>query len=392
MRRCARVPLLAALFGCAIAQAPAILAAQVIEKGPYLQQVDTTSITVCWQTNLEGPSVVEYGTSERLGQSVSEQLTARQRGEQVWAIGGEEQLVAIHQVKIADLRPDMRYYYRVRTGDVRSEVFMFQTAVRPGTSFSFVAFGDMRPTPNHRAVVDRVMRLEPKPKFILNTGDMLSNGQRWPDWQGFFDWEAPLLAGVPLYPCLGNHENDADNYFALFNLPNNERWYSFTYGDVHCVALDANGEYRGNAGQRSWLVQDLRENYNSPYTFIFFHHPIYTCTNDLGRRMGAPDLADQWQPIFEAYEATAVFNGHDHNYQHNLVNGVHHIVTGGGGASIYPVRPRSFTIKAAPIYHVVQVDIGPDAATFKAVKADDGRVIETWSVPRRNTVSLEYTE
>jgi len=364
----------------------------IIGKGPYLQQVDTTSIIVCWVTNFEAPSLVEYGATERLGQRTEEVLTDRERREQVWSAGGERELIAFHQVPITGLQPDTRYYYRVRTGNAASAVATFRTAVRPGQSFTFVAFGDMRPTPNHRAVVERALRLSPEPRFILNTGDLLSDGQRWPDWQGFFDWEAPLLAKVPIYPCLGNHEHDAENYFALFNLPDNERWYSFTYGDVHCVALDANGEYRGSAAQRQWLIQDLNRHWDSPYTFLFFHHPIYSCTNDIGRRIGGLDMADTWQPIFEAYEVTAVFNGHDHNYQHNLVNGVHHVVTGGGGASIYPVRPRSFTVKTAPIYHVVQVEIGPAAATFTVIKADDGKVIETWSVPRRDTTALQYSE
>ncbi len=365
----------------------------IIEKGPYLQQVDTTSIIVCWVTNFEAPSAVEYGPTERFGQRTEEVLTDRERREQVWTAGGERELVAFHQVQLTGLQPDTRYCYRVKTGGAQSQISTFYTAVRPGTPFSFAVYGDAQaPRPGHRVVVERMLALTPEPRFILNTGDLLSDGQRWPDWQGFFDYEGPLLAKVPFFTSLGNHVHDAENYFALFNLPGTERWYSFTYGDVHVVILDSNPPHRANPAQRQWLMQDLEQHYNSPYAFVVYHHPIYTCTNTLGRRVGAVDLAEEWAPIFEAYEVTAVFNGHDHNYQHNLVNGVTYVVTGGGGVSIYPVRPRSFTVKTAPVFHVVQVEIGPAAATFTAIKADDGKVIETWSVPRRDTTALQYSE
>jgi len=42
------------------------------------------------------------------------------------------------------------------------------------------------------------------------------------------------------------------------------------------------------------------------------------------------------------------------------------------------------------VYHVVQVDIGPGEATFTAIKADDGAVIERFTAPRRDTTPMEY--
>ncbi|MGB9587887.1 MAG: hypothetical protein ACPL7O_06860, partial [Armatimonadota bacterium] len=41
-----------------------------------------------------------------------------------------------------------------------------------------------------------------------------------------------------------------------------------------------------------------------------------------------PDLAKK-------YGITAIFSGHDHTYERSLRDGVHYIVTGGGGAPTY---------------------------------------------------------
>ncbi len=363
--------------------------AATIKKGPYLSRVETDGVTVCWVTDVDEPSKVEYGTSRSLGQEEPWNLTDR-KWDYVWEAGGPEELIAFVQVRLSGLEPDTEYFYRVHTGDQQSEISSFYTAVTEGKDFRFVAYGDTRPTDNHRLVVDRVMQTNPPPKFVLHTGDMVSNGQQWPDWQGFFDWEAPLLKKFPFYPSIGNHEHNAENYFTLFDLPERERWYSFDYGDAHFIALDETPQYRGDGGQRNWLIQDLRKNWDKAYTFVFFHHPPYSCTNDMGRRMGGVDLQQKLGPIFEAYEITAVFNGHDHNYQHNLVNGVHYVVTGGGGASIHPVRPRAFTKKAAAVYHIMTVDIDEDEATLTAVKADNGETVDRFTIPRRDTPDLEY--
>jgi hypothetical protein len=36
-------------------------------------------------------------------------------------------------------------------------------------------------------------------------------------------------------------------------------------------------------------------------------------------------------PLFESAGVRAMFNGHEHNFQHSLHNDIHYILTGGGG-------------------------------------------------------------
>jgi hypothetical protein len=356
--------------------------AATIDKGPYVQNVDTTGVTICWTTDFVGSSIVEFGATRRVGQRATAELNHKR---QVWTSGDDVEVIAFHEVRIDGLVPDTRYYYRVRTDDVASDIFTFTTAVKPGTPFRFVAWGDSRPMGSDRTVMHLIDELGGDPRFLINNGDIVSYGQRWPEWREFFTINGARMATTPLYPALGNHEDNADAYFHLFSLPGNERWYSFDYGDVHVITLDSNAPYRSSAAQRDWLIRDLRAAYDKPYIFIQLHHPIYSCTNQFHRRVECIDLQQSLAPIFEAAEVTAVFSGHDHSYQHNVVNDIHYIVTGGGGATLHDVRPRSFTVTAARAFHLVQVDVGTESAEFTVYDADDGSVIERFTLPRRDT-------
>jgi len=83
-------------------------------------------------------------------------------------------------------------------------------------------------------------------------------------------------------------------------------------------------------------------------------------------------------PLFEKYKVAAVFAGHDHNYQHHLKNGVHYIVTGGGGAPLSPAEAAlpAVTLKVESVEHYVPIEVEGNRAHIRAI-ALDGHVIET---------------
>ena len=70
-------------------------------------------------------------------------------------------------------------------------------------------------------------------------------------------------------------------------------------------------------------------------------------------------------PLFEQYGVDVVFNGHRHNYERNKVNGVTYVVTGGGGAPLYPMLEQEPTqVAFALAYHFVLLEI--DGQRLKA--------------------------
>ena len=125
-------------------------------------------------------------------------------------------------------------------------------------------------------------------------------------------------------------------------------------------------------------MADLKRSQNADFRFLVFHNPPFTAVKKRQKEGGASQAL---VPLFEQYRVTAVFNGHDHNYQRHVKNGVQYIVTGGGGAPLYPVDGPipGLTQKVESTEHFVQVKVEGNEATLEAV-ALDGSLIDTFEL------------
>ena len=156
---------------------------------------------------------------------------------------------------------------------------------------------------------------------------------------------ASYVSSKTFWPSLGNHEysdgcggGSAKGYFAYFTLPGNERYYDFVVGPVHFFVVNSNSqEPDGNtptSKQALWLKQKLRKA-KQPWKIVYFHHPAFSS----GYHGSTKNM--QWP--FEAWGASLVLNGHDHDYERILRDDNHdgkkltYIVDGEGGQP-----PRSF--------------------------------------------------
>jgi hypothetical protein len=245
----------------------------------------------------------------------------------------------------------------------------------PPPPFTFAVYGDTRTQHEiHRAVVARV--LASAPDFALHTGDLVADGGDPVQWDTFFEIERDLLARVPLFPALGNHERNSPLYFERFDLPGNERWYTFDYGNARFVCLEIDGfaDFSPASEQYAWLAETLAAN-TQPWLFVFFHDPPYTSAEEAGYESS---LRQSLVPLFERYGADVVFNGHKHNYERNEVNGITYVVTGGGGAPLYAMQEQEPTQAAfAMEHHFVLVRIEGNHLQATAISVD-GEVLDTF--------------
>ncbi|MBI4582844.1 MAG: alkaline phosphatase [Planctomycetes bacterium] len=173
---------------------------------------------------------------------------------------------------------------------------------------------------------------------------------------------------MPAYPLLGNHEYPSSQNPALapqlfldyFELPGDERFYSFNYGSVHFVALDvyqnsdAPDNWRLTASQYAWLESDLANAQASgmPWTVVTFHHPALSSAASTSRPWESPLQTDLF-PLFDAYGVDYVVMGHHHLYNRSNRKGITYIITGGGGAALQAISTAPFSVN--PNHHRLAV-------------------------------------
>ena len=273
---------------------------------PYLQNVAPDGITVMWETTDPVAGTVEYGRNGSFD---------RQAGE-----SGRNK---IHEVRISGLEPGETYDYRVRYGQTTLPAASFTTAPPPGSeNWRFVVYGDNRSNPDtHARNAGQIMKL--KPGIILNTGDLVAQGSSYEQWKPqYFDPLRGVSEHIPVFPCLGNHEQNAPHYYKYHSLPGDqgEVYYSFDYANAHIISLNSNAKdapYQRGEKQTEWLIEDLKKHKDATWKIVFFHHPLFRSHPTRG-------ITAQrwvWQPLFEEYGVDLVLNGHDHYYMRSYAVG-----------------------------------------------------------------------
>ncbi|MFQ6041151.1 MAG: metallophosphoesterase [Candidatus Poribacteria bacterium] len=225
-------------------------AVPAIVRGPYLSKVTSNSITIAYETDIECSSILYYTTADHYNETG---LYDKQVKSQSSALGSEGYH---HVVNLTGLSPSTEYRYQVvataADGGTATSDNYFRTAVQADEPFTFVAFGDTRTRPDEfGSVVDMIVSLNPN--FVLHTGDLVSDGRNLNYWADFFRAGRKMLQNIPFYPSLGNHERNAKYYYDFFELPGNEQWYAFEYGNSLFVALDSDQSAIGPS-------EDLNEN------------------------------------------------------------------------------------------------------------------------------------
>ena len=254
--------------------------------------------------------------------------------------------------------------------------------------FSFLAYGDTRGRRDgleiqyeHSLIVDsmvaRIKQLAATTypvKFVLQSGDAAINGRDGHQWNVSF---VPLIdrltrdGGVPYFLAPGNHDvtsgptanlpdrqvgvrNFLDAMSAMMPPDGSPRRlagypvYAFGYGNTFVLALDSN--IAGDDTQFEWTRAQLEGLDRRRYVnvIVFFHHPPFSSGPHGGAivEQATALLRARYLPLFRAHHVRLSFSGHEHLFEHWVeryadASGAHrldHIVSGGGGAPLYPYQ------------------------------------------------------
>jgi len=348
-----------------------------ITKGPYVQNVGLQGITVMWETDTQDQAMVQYGKGKRLQHEALAEAEPFQVTEWEGAKRGPKTFYK-YEVHLADLEPATQYRYQITSGEQTGGAF-FQTAVPPGTPFRFVVYGDNRTREKeHSQVVKAILKSDPA--FVLHSGDYVTRGQYYEQWDGqFFKPLEKLMNHVPIFGVRGNHENKGPFYEHFFSLPEPELWYAFDYGDAHFVGLDCFVSESDRSRMFDWLEKDLAES-QARWKFVMYHVPSF---NAGGHRT-------RWEKeritrIFRKYEVNVVFAGHSHLYERTYPmrssfdaqeHPVTYIVTGGGGAPLYVPGEEVYIAKAGRDLHYCRVDVDKRQCSITVLTSQGSKLDE----------------
>jgi 3',5'-cyclic AMP phosphodiesterase CpdA len=314
---------------------------------PYLQAVTPTSVYVLAESMAEDPVTVQCGTSEAFG------IVARTESIRT-TTGGS----FVHAVKVEGLTPDTRYVYRAIQGTDTSAIVAFRSAVLPGTPFRFAWMADCRSgTAVHDSIAARI--LQANPVVSLYGGD-LSPTPSYPAYKSNFfrPWERGLIGRVPFFNAPGNHEGWDTNTVAFTHAPPSasgvEAYYSFDYGDMHVLVLNTQLPCDIGTAQYQFVKDDISATKRT-WRIVIAHDHAY-CVGGHGENNALKTMTTN---IFEPGKVDLVLSGHSHFYQHNLVNGIHHMIIGSAGAPLYDPGRGDYTLNAVKDYNFAIGDVTP---------------------------------
>ena len=239
-----------------------------------------------------------------------------------------------------------------------------------GPRFSFIVIGDNRSGDDiYRKIV--AMAMERKPAFMVNTGDLIATPGDLEAWAKFWEMSRPIT--VPYFLTVGNHDIHSKvpfsqrKYLEQVDQPGNELYYSFVAGNSLFIVLDSyiDDQEKKIAGeQRTWLEAVLARS-TEKHKFVFVHHPLYTEKNK-GKHHGNSldrykDERDALQALFVKHKVSMVFTGHEHLYLRKTVDGIQHVIAGGGGAPLYGAADEG------GFYHLVKVTVDGDTVHAETV-------------------------
>lgn len=349
---------------------------------PYLQRMDPDGVTIMWETSESMAGVVEFGPARLGDRKANLSLRATTPGN-----------ATTHRVRLGGLLPATPYFYRVQLpGGDWSEVYSFQTAPPPEDTARPVGFVVVGDSQNNPEVWGRIagQAWNHRPEFIVHAGDLVGTGQNEQEWRReFFAPAAGLLARVPMFSVLGNHENDAENYYRYTDNPAPHHRYALRWGAAAFYFIDSNRDCTAGSEQYEWLEWSLAA-CDAPWRFVVLHHPPITSDEDdygntyvaLSHR-GDARVADLI-PLFERFHVDVVFFGHIHSYERSWPvrqggvdheRGVTYLQLGGAGGGLERAAPtRSwFTAAVRSDHHFASVALAGEKLEVSVYDQDGHR-------------------
>ena len=356
------------------------------DRGPTVNMVTQDSAVIFWRTEGLTNATVRYG----LNSSVLE-------------IESNTTLDVDHLVSLIGLDIDTKYFYQAVSNGTESPIYHFFTAPADGDEFKMIIVGDNRPGTTLEQPLEWVqlaqMIAAEAPHIVIMTGDYVkevttNHAENIASWDRFTNISDTIGHYAPIYAVVGNHDTatktgtmNLDYFFDAFvQYGEPSPYFSFDYAGVHFTMLmteDQGYESRIVGDQLTWLENDL-ESTGSEMKVVVVHRPLYPVVHIDDSLNIMPAESDALQSLFEQHNVSLLFAGHDHLFNRITVNGLVHIITGGGGAPLY-----NHPVWGGGYFHYVRADMSRNHINITAIKLD-GSVSHNYQLPYSGPIEIEH--
>ena len=307
----------------------------------------SNSVGISWHSSKSGSYLI-YQKEE------STEVIEVEPNEEYWSI--EESYMSdpyqskryVCTVDLTNLDSNTKYYYKIISGDVSSNVYTFKTA-NNSNKYTFLSFVDFQYSENKNtlSLVKFFTQKTPDANLITCSGDITDEGYREQSHRYLFD--SDVFSNSILAFGTGDHEYWGTNtspikmmqrpysYNKLFNNPDNgcegylNSSYYFKYNTTLFVFLDCGDSNVSSSSdiftkQANWLDNVLSTEKDYDFIIVCMHKSLY---GDPKQDSTVRKFAPKFTTIFDKHKVDLVISGHDHEYSRTkAINNGEIVLTG----------------------------------------------------------------
>ena len=339
---------------CGALTLAAACGASMLPRAPWLENPTPEGVTVRWQTRKACEGRVALVAPD---------------GRETVAL--EDGARSLHRVELGGLAAATRYRFEAQSCGEGSLVGDFVTAPAAATPFRFAVWGDSQSHPEVFGWIASHLALSGA-ALALAAGDLVGDGDDEGAWvREFFLPAGAFTPRIPILVARGNH--DVGGYESRFAGP--LTFFALGYAGVRFVVLDTNLGMEPGSAQRSWLEAELGSTpwRQARWRVVLMHHPLWSEGSDHEGYDGEPRLREALGPLLPQAGTDLVLQGHTHDYERGEVDGVLHVITGGGGGALDRHWQDLAQITVRHVrHHFLTVDVEHDRLTLQARDAFTG--------------------
>lgn len=259
----------------------------------------------------------------------------------------------LYHTSMCGLEPNTQYKYTIAGGEPE---LSFRTLPEIGSRdpLRMAVLGDLGQTPDSLSTIQHMM--DAGAGIVLHAGDMSYADGDHGRWDSWFPMIEPLAQHTPYMVTTGNHEIETDRkagttftaYKHRFDMPEvqpghdetpgdqlvdrccpsawcgnynyGNSFYSFEFGMVHVVALNAYSEAGPGSKQYAWVAEDLAQVDRSvtPWVVAITHSPWYNSNTAHQHEYQEIAMRKALEPVFLRYRVNVVLSGHVHAYERSF--------------------------------------------------------------------------